>query len=466
MTETIKKTLRDSAAARWFALALVSVATVFAYMFADIMAPLKGLLTAAEGLAWSPTTYGTFSGSAYILNIMGFLILAGIILDKIGVRKSALIAGTLMFTGAIIKYYGVSDAFNNGGFGYEFFNSFLTGFPPSAKMAILGFAIFGCGIEMSCISVARAVIKWFKGKEMALAMGLQMAIARFGVFTAFQMSPRWAAEGGVSASVGMGALLLAIAFLIFCVYFVMDLRLDRQEEAIEETKKEGFKVSDLSMIFTSKTFYLVAGLCVFFYVSIFSFQKFAVPMLASKLFVDLPTIDGLAKASKLFSFFPFGAMLLTPLLGFYLDTKGKGATMLIFGASLMVICHAIFAFTPEALFTFPVAITAIVILGISFSLVPASLWPSLPKLVDNKVLGSAFATVFWFQNMGLLSVPILIGWALKISNPGVVAGGVYNYTVPMIIFASFGVIAVLLAFWLKAEDKKMGYGLELPNKKK
>jgi MFS family permease len=459
MTEMIKQTLRDSAVARWIALLLISATMFFAYMFVDILAPLANVLEI--NLSWSPDTFGTVAGSEFFLNILGFLIIAGIILDKIGVRNSALLAGSLMLIGSTIKFYGVSDAFNNGGFGHSFLNSFWTSFPASAKMACIGFAIFGCGVEMAGITVSKAIVKWFKGKELALAMGLEMSIARLGVATVFLMSPKWAETGGISMSVGIGALLLCIGFLTFCAYYIMDLRLDRQEKTAE-TKEDEFKFSDLKQIFTSKVFLITAGLCVLFYASIFPFQKFAVGMLDSRL--DNPPM----LPNELFALFPIGAMILTPLLGFFLDFKGKGATMLICGSLLMMICHTVFALTPDTAFTFPLALSAIILLGISFSLVPASLWPSVPKLVDEKVLGSAYATIFWIQNMGLFLVPMLIGYALKATNAGVniAEGDKYNYTVPMLIFASFGVLALLLGIWLKAEDKKKGYGLELPNKKK
>ena len=459
MTDVIKNSLRESATARWFALILVSVAMFCAYMFIDVLAPLANLLELNFG--WSPDTFGTVAGSEFILNIIGFLIVAGIILDKIGVRNSALVAGSLMLVGSVIKFYGVSDAFNNGGFGHAFFNSFWTSFPASAKVACIGFAIFGCGVEMAGITVSKSIVKWFRGKELALAMGLEMAIARLGVATVFILSPKLAASGGISTAVGVGALFLLIAFLMFCIYFFMDLKLDRQEQ-VETSPEDEFKFSDLKKIFTSKTFLITAGLCVLFYASIFPFQKFAVGMLDSRL-VNPPMLP-----NELFSLFPIGAMILTPLLGFFLDYKGYGATMLIFGSLLMMVCHTIFALTPDAMFSFPLALSAIILLGVSFSLVPASLWPSVPKLVEHKVLGSAYAVIFWIQNIGLMLVPMLIGYALKVTNAGIdiAAGDKYNYTVPMLIFASFGVLALLLGIWLKAEDKKKGYGLELPNKKK
>ena len=441
-------------------LLLVSITMFAIYFFDGVLAPLQTVLE--EEFGWSPTTYGTVSGSVYMLNILGFIIVAGIILDKIGARKSTLIAGVLVIIGAAIKYYGMTDYFISGGFGHAFFDSFWIAIPPSAKVAIIGFAIFGCGLEMACIAVMRAIIHWFRGKELALALAMQVSIARLGMAAVFFYSPRWAETSGVCTTVGFTALLLLVGFLTACIYFMMDVKLDRQGQSeTAATDDEQFRFSDLKLIFGSKTFLIVAGLCVFFYMSIFSFQRFAVGMLDSRL-VDAPV-----SSSDLFALFPFGAMLFTPILGYFLDFRGYGATMLIFGTGMMMICHAIFALTPDAMFTFPVALVAIVLLGASFSLVPAALWPAIPKFVEHKMLGSAFAVVFWIQNIGLMSAPIVIGHVLVATNPGIdiTAGDTYNYKVPMLIFASFGVIALLLAFWLKCEDKKHGYGLELPNRK-
>ena len=467
MTEKISNTLRESSVARWTALILLASTMFFAYMFIDVLAPLSTMLE--QSLKWTPDTFGSVAGSEYFLNVFAFfLIFAGIILDKMGVRFTAVLSATVMVVGASIKLYGISDAFNNGGFGYEFLSSFWPSFPASAKMASIGFAIFGCGVEMAGVTVSKGIVKWFKGKEMALAMGLEMAIARLGVFAVFRLSPVLAEKGGVSLSVGVGTLLLLIGLLSFSVYFFMDRKLERQDASArdEADPEEEFKISDLKAIFTSKTFMIVAGLCVLFYSAIFPFQKFATGMLESRL--NMTT----AEASGLFSFFPIGAMVLTPLLGWFIDNKGKAGTMLMLGSLLVVICHLIFALTPAASFTFSVALSAIILLGISFSLVPAALWPSVPKLVDNRVLGSAYSIIFWIQNIGLMLTPMLIGWALKVSNPGVadgIAAGEalkYNYTVPMLIFACLGVVAFFLAIWLKAEDKKKGYGIELPNVKK
>lgn len=468
MTEKINSSLRESPTARWIALILVSVTMFFAYMFIDVIAPLSTMLETQLG--WTPDIFGAVNGAEFFLNVfVFFLIFAGIILDKMGVRFTAVLAGTVMVVGASIKLYGISDYFNSGGFGFEFFNSFLPNFPASAKVACIGFAIFGCGVEMAGITVSKTIVKWFKGKELAMAMGLEMALARLGVFTVFRLSPYLASDGDVAKPVMVCTLFLLIGLLSFAIYFFLDKKLDQQEGvgSGNAAAEDDFKISDIKTIFTSKTFLIVAGLCVLFYSAIFPFQKFAVGMLSSRL--DMAP----SEASALFSFFPIGAMILTPILGWFLDNKGKGATMLMIGALLMTVCHSIFALTPADNFTYGVAITAIIILGVSFSLVPAALWPSVPKLVDNKVLGSAYSIIFWIQNIGLMLTPAIIGSVLTASNPGVaeqIATGdttvKYDYTTAMLLFASLGIAAFLLGIWLKKEDKNKNYGLELPNKKK
>ncbi len=461
MTQTLTKKINDSIVVRWSALILVALMMFFCYMFVDVLSPLQDMLETSRG--WTPATYGTVSSSEYFLNVwVLFLIFAGIILDKMGVRFTGLLSAGLMIVGAGIKLYGVSDGFVAGGPGYEFFSSFWPSFPASAKVACIGFAIFGCGAEMAGVTVTKAIAKWFAGKEMAFAMGTQVAIARLGVFAVFSLSPRIAgmAPESVVRPVAVVGLLLCIGFLTYLVFTFMDRRLDRQLDAVGDGPGEEFKVSDLGKLFSSRTFMIVALLCVIYYSAIFPFQKFAVPMLQNAL--DLSAKD----AADMFRWFPVGAMVFTPLLGAFIDFRGRGATMLILGAILMIGCHLIFALVP---LTPAVAWSAIVLLGISFSLVPAALWPSVPKLVENRYLGSGYSVIFWIQNIGLWAFPIIIGVALQAANPGVSeqiqagAEAAYNYTVPMLIFASLGVVALLLGLWLKVLDKKKGFGLELPN---
>lgn len=454
--ETKSRLLKDIAPVRWSVLVLLALMMFFAYMFIDVLSPLQSLLETKRG--WTPENYGTFASSEYFLNVFAlFLIFAGIILDKIGVRATALLSGAIMVLGAAIKYYAVSPAF--AGTGLEsWLAGWWTSFPASAKLASLGFMIFGCGVEMAGITVSKGIVKWFRGKEMALAMGIEMAIARLGVFAVFRISPRIVEfYGDVSKPVLLVLLLLIIGLICFTVYFFFDKRLEKQLGERGDEPEDPFRVSDLGILFTSKTFLIVSGLCVLYYSAIFPFQKFAANMLECRLGISN------TEASDIFSFFPIGAMVLTPLLGGYLDTKGKGASMLMLGSILMTVCHLVFAVTPDSMFTKPVAYSAIVLLGVSFSLVPAALWPSVPKLVENRYLGSAYSVVFWIQNIGLMAFPMLIGWSLAVTNVNVSNPLEYNYRVPMLIFASLGVLAFLLSIWLKSEDRKKGYGLELPN---
>lgn len=460
----LRKTLKDSAAARWIALLLISLTMFFAYFFIDVVAPLQTLLE--TDYKWSPEVFGMLGGSEYFLNVFaGFLILSGVILDKMGIRFTLITAGLTMVTGAAIKYFALTSGFGETALA-AWLDSFITWVPASAKLAFVGFAIFGVGVEMAGITVSKTIVKWFKGKEMALAMGLEMAIARLGVFAVFRLTPLFAEHGGPSNSVFWGLAFLCVGFMLFFIYTFMDARLDRQiGENDQNLPEESFRISDLLKIITNPGFLAIAGLCVLFYSAIFPFQKFATDMLASKLDTDIKT------AAAYFSYFPIGAMVLTPLIGYFLDVRGKGASMMLYGALLLTISHLIFALVPAETFNVGIAMGTIVILGTAFSLVPASMWPSIPKIVEDHYLGSAYGLIFYIQNIGLLLVPILIGWAVTASNPGVaeqiaagVEGAKYNYTVPELIFASFGLLAIILSLVLKRVDKIKGYGLELPNK--
>ncbi len=589
-----KQLLSDRPAVRWTALVLLAMAMFFGYMFMDVLSPLQTALQDTKG--WDPETYGHFAGSETFLNVfIFFLIFAGIILDKMGVRFTAILSGTVMLVGAFINYFALTEAFEGSALATFFENNlnlpeawwnvtpFFKGMPASAKLSAIGFMIFGCGVEMAGITVSRGIVKWFAGKEMALAMGIEMALARVGVAAVFIMSPLVSRLGGtlnVSRSVGFTVILLCIGLISFIAYSVMDKKLERQVGNNEE-KDDPFKISDLKYIFKSKVFWIVALLCVLYYSAIFPFQKYAANMLQCNLGISDES------AAAIFTVFPLGAAAITPFLGRYLDKKGKGATMLIFGALLMIVCHLTFALglpalrggdqnvvaensiisgkvidsslnekgeeivinvvfspknfanhdvaaaftgksvgesvvfnprtafsdmtiadeaerseaasqkitnflkdkdtnfelaqsravdrdftlvvekiqSPMGVFGIVIAFLAIVLLGISFSLVPASLWPSVPKLVDGKLLGSAYAVIFWIQNIGLYAVPMVIGGVLASTNTDVFNPLSYNYTAPMLIFASFGVLALIFGLVLKALDRKHHYGLEAPNTK-
>lgn len=549
MAETIKKTLRDSAANRWLVLLLLAFAMFCSYIFMDILSPIKDLMLSERG--WDSTAFGTMQGSETFLNVfVFFLIFAGIILDKMGVRFTALLSGAVMLIGATINWYAVTDMFVGSSLEVWFTNHlnyipgfdelgispFYEGMPASAKFSAVGFMIFGCGVEMAGITVSRGIVKWFKGQEMALAMGSEMALARLGVATCMIFSPVIANMGGkigVSRSVAFGVLLLLIALIMFIVYFFMDRKLDAQTGEAEE-KDDPFQISDLGQILSSSGFWLVALLCVLYYSAIFPFQKYAVNMLQCNLTFNeiapdsfwasetvayiqyvimivvavasfasnfmknkkneiLWTLVAVASlvaycymgyerqsASAVFAVFPLLAVAITPKLGKYVDHKGKAASMLVFGSLLLIACHLTFAFIlplfkGSAMGGFIMAYATILVLGASFSLVPASLWPSVPKLVDAKIIGSAYALIFWIQNIGLWLFPMLIGKVLDKTNPDIVAGlesGTisaqeaavsYNYTAPLVMLACLGVAALLLGFVLKVVDKKKGLGLEEPN---
>jgi MFS family permease len=479
MTEKVQTLLSDSKAARWTVLFLVSFTMLAAYFFVDAIAPLELLLE--QTYKWTPDNYGFFSGSEYMLNICGFLILSGVILDKMGIRFTGLLSTGIMLLGGLIKIYALSDYYRNGGFGYEFFNSFWISLPPTAKLAAVGYSIFGVGVEMCGITVSRTVVKWFKGKEMALAMGMQLSTARLGASCAFFFSALIAGykeketiidgvntvvySGHVINPVIVGVALLCVGALTFFVYTFSDKKLDKQTGRTSDADpSEAFHLSDLKKIVMNPGFWAISLMCVLFYSGVFPFLKYAVPMMQSKLGVS-PEMGGMISG-----LLPVGTIILTPIFGSYLDRKGKGASIMILGSLILMCAHLIFAFAPLNMF---LAIFAILLLGIAFSLIPSSMWPSVPKIIPEKYLGSAFALVFFIQNIGLWFIPWLIGMILNWVNPGVAEkvaagepGAVYNYTIPMLVFASLGLAAVFLGFWLKSVDKRKGFGLELPNIKK
>ena len=466
--KTTTVNLNDKAWARWTALGLLAFAMFCSYIFMDILSPIKDLLQSTRG--WDSTAFGTMQGSETFLNVfIFFLIFAGIILDKMGVRFTAVLSGAVMLVGATINWYALTDSFLVSGLHTWFTNHlnyipgfdelgispFYEGMPASAKFSAVGFMIFGCGCEMAGTTVSKSIAKWFQGKEMALAMGLEMAIARLGVFAVMWLAPMVSNmfDKSIVAPVAFCTALLVIGLLCFSVFVLMDRKLDRQmiasgELKLEKSSDEEFHVRDLGKIFSSKMFWLVALLCVLYYSAIFPFQRYAPNFLEVTLGIDAES------AARLFSCFPILAMVLTPFLGALLDFRGKGATMLMVGAVIMIACHLSFAFLLPAFPSKWLALLLVVTLGVSFSLVPAALWPSVPKIIDAKILGSAYCLIFWIQNVGLCLVPLLIGKVLDATG---------GYTVPMIIFSSFGVLAFIFSFYLKIEDRRKNYGLEKPN---
>lgn len=462
MTEKVQHLLNDSKAARWTALLIVSFTMFAGYYMADLMAPLQVMLQ--EQLGWSATDYGWYTGAYGWFNVFFFfLILGGIILDKMGVRFSGLAAAVVMVCGALIKYWAITTQSLAG----QSWQILFWTFPAQVWMAAFGYAIFGVGVEVAGITVSKVIVKWFKGHELALAMGLQLAIARMGTALALSTSlPISRLFGTVSAPLLICLVMLCIGLLAYFVYTFNDKRLDASRAALriadEKGADEEFHIRDLGMILTNRGWWYLAILCALFYSAVFPFLKYATGLMINKYHVT-PNLAGAIPG-----LLPFGTILLTPFFGNLYDRKGKGATIMILGAVLIILVHSLFAV--PALSHWLIAVMLMLVLGIAFSLVPSAMWPSLAKIIPEKQLGSAYALVFYLQNMvALMTVPATIGWVLDrycIQSQSTVNGmttTVYTYTLPMIIFALIGLVSLLFAFLLKIEDAKKGYGLEQPN---
>lgn len=472
MTEVIRKSLRDSKAARWSALGIISITMFAGYFLTDVMSPLKPMLEAEFG--WSSTNYGIFTSAYGWLNVfLILLIIGGIILDKMGVRFTGLMASGIMVLGAGVKFWAISNP--------SLPTETVLGIHSQVFFAAIGFAIFGVGVEIAGITVSKIIVKWFKGHEMALAMGMQMAVARMGTLLAmaapvplanYFANSRIVVDGGtlvervspnISAPIAFALVLLIIGFIAFFIYISMDKKLDASvAESGETNNEEPFKFGNIGTIVSNKGFWLIAFLCVLFYSSVFPFIKYASDLMVNKYGVD-QSLAGLIP-----SLLPLGTLFLTPLFGSIYDKKGKGATIMIIGAVIIVFVHGIFSL--PILNHWMVAVVLVMLLGVALSLVPSAMWPSVPKIIPENQLGTAFSLIFWIQNWGLMGIPLLIGYVLDKTNPEVAiakANGteipLYDYTYPMLIFTALGILAVIVAFMLKAEDKKKGYGLQLPN---
>jgi MFS family permease len=457
MTEAIKTTLRDSKFARWAALGVVSFTMLCAYYINYVLSPLKPYLE--EYLNWSSEEYGLWMSAYGWFNVFFFmLIIGGIILDKMGVRFTGIMASLIMIVGTFLQYIAVAELFSMEGH--------ILGYKTQIIIGSIGFAVFGVGVEIAGITVSKIIVKWFKGKEMALAMGLEMATARMGTALALTVPVPLATALGfegfpsISAPLMLGLGLLLAGFIAFIWYTFMDRKLDKSISAAAtgEEEEESFRIKDILYIINNKGFWLIALLCVLFYSGVFPYLYYATDLMVNKYGLD-PKVAGIIP-----SLLPFGTILLTPLFGTIYDRVGKGASIMLLGSFMLVFVHSMFAIPAFDSWVF--AAFLVIVLGITFSLVPSAMWPSVPKIIPEKRLGSAYALIFWVQNWGLMGVPYLIGWQLDnycrvFNEDGSFSH--YDYTIPMITFAAFGVLAVIVAFMLKAEDRKKGYGLQNPN---
>ena len=461
-----KRALNESARLRWGMMLLVSFSMATNYYFYDALSPLKFLME--RELGFTSTEYGFFQAAYSIPNV--FLLMAvvgGIILDRIGIRITGFAFIFIQFIGAIVTAYGATPYFNEGGWGYDFMNSFLTQYSPALKVTSLGFFLFGLGAETSIVVISKVIVKWFKGKEIALALGLNVAIARLGMGAAMVLSPRLIIDSSQTTPlwhnwtmpIWFGALLLGIGLLAFLVYTIWDVRFDRRSsERMETDPTEQFRFADLVKLLTNRSFIYISLLCVLFYSAVFPFMKYAPDLMINK-FGFAP-----AQAGFISSILPFGTLFFTPLFAWYCDYRGKSASLMVYGSLLLVIVHLTFAYTTMTPYI------PIFVLGIAFSLVPAAMWPAVTKIVETNRIGTAYGAMFTVQAIGLMVFPWLIGLVLDYTNPGVaeaLAAGetaFYNYTRALEMLAVLGLVGLLFSLLLKREDRTSGYGLEEPNK--
>jgi MFS family permease len=516
--EQARKLLSDSAVLRWGVLLLVSFAMATNYYFYDVLSPIQELIIKKLGL--SEGEYGSVIAAYSIPNTF-FLMAAigGVICDRLGVRLSGTVFFVFMVIGSFITYYGTTDYFNAGGFGYGLLDSFWTAHSPAFKMMALGFVFFGLGAETTCVVISKIVIKWFRGREMATALGINVGIARVASSLTFSVGA-WLADPVWNRPVVFGALVMLAGFLALVVYLFIDVAYDRRAGGAEEGEKESFRLRDALKLLLQPAYLFIALLCVTFYSGVFPFNKYAVDLMQNKFEMTRQA------AGLIISVLPLAQAAITPLFGLIFDFKGRGATLMILGSLLLAAGHALLSLTDLH------PAVGLVLLGISFSLVPAVLWPSLAKVVEEKRLGSAYGMTFTIQNFGLMATTLLIGVVLGSSNPavaevkrfcdqstldhekveagqlapacaayleslqgledqGFVAGARdlesrcgrgdwspgeidgakatcratrYDYRNPILMLSLFGLLGLVFAVLLKRADRKGGFGLEKPNK--
>lgn len=437
---------------RWGVLILVGLVLSVNYYFYDAFSTLKDLLMSEFN--YSNTDYGLFISFYSIPNTFLLMaVLGGIILDRFGIRRTGFFFVFFMAFGAMLTAYGASDYYREGGFAHTLFSSFLTAYSPELKMMLLGRFFFGLGAETSIVVISKILVKWFKGKDLALAFGLKVGFGRLGTFAALQLSPRLADSAQLSTAIWFAAVLVLIGLLAFIVYMLLDIRYDKEVVPTEESKKKDvFKISDLGKILSNPAYLYIALLCVTFYSAVFPFLAFAPDLFLNKF--GMTSIQ----SGEITSLLPLGTLIFTPLFGFLIDRYGKAATAMIFGSSILLIIHLTFAFTNLA------PHIPMILLGISFSLVPAAMWPTMVRLVAEKQIGTAYGLMYSIQNLGLFAFPILSGKILDITNPG--NPEVLNYTPTMLMFAGLGLLGVFFAVLLKVEDKRKGFGVDLALNKK
>lgn len=449
MQEAIRHRLNDSPFARWTVLIIVATAMMMGYFVNDVMSPLETLLEMPRsqgGLGWTPSEYGFFSGAGSFINVfLLMLFFSGLILDKMGIRFTGTLACSLMVLGTLIKFYAVTADFDDT----VHYSLFTIQLPPSAMMASLGFAVFGVGYEMTGITVSKAMVRWFTGHELAMAMGIQLAMARLGTAAALSISAPIARHYALSTPLLVSLAFLIIGLLAFLVFCVMDRKLDDSDTtAVTSSDDDQFHWSDIGTTLRNPGFWLITLFCVLFYSAVSPFLKFSTKLMVMKYGVD-PDIAGFFS-----SIAPFGTILMTPLFGLVYDRYGKGVTLVITGALMLTAVHFGFSLPMHSS---TIAIALMVTLSIGYSLAPAALWPCVPKIIPLKCLGTAYSMIFFIQNFGRAVIPLCVGRANE-NDP--------SYTTSMLIFGFTALGAALTAIAMLYVNRKKGYGLQLPNIRK
>lgn len=457
----IKKRLNDSAAMRWSMLLLMALITFSIYYINDVFSSMKSIMEVQFKM--DSDTFGLLLSAVSFANILGMIILGGIILDRIGIRKTGLFFISIAAFGTVLIAYGGSDFFTEGAIGYSFFSSFLKSYTPRLKMMILGQALFGLGLETCCVLVQKVIVKWFEGKEMAMAFGVNMAMGRLGQYVALNAAPILVGSmvAGMypdfSRALWMGAALACISLVFFLVYWVFDVRIDKESNSGKAAAaEEEFHLGDAIKLLSNKSFIYITALCVTYYAAVFPFINYATDMLENKFGYEK------AVAAQLTGFLPIASIIFTPLFGRLVDKKGRSATLMILGSCLVIIAHLLLSLTNISPYI------SLAALGIAFSLVPAAMWPAVPRIVPASLLGTAYAIMFTMQNWGLFTFKRLIGTVLQKTNPGITPEmiaakqAVYDYTWPIFMLAFLGLAGIMFALLLKREDKVSGFGLEKP----
>ncbi len=454
ISNTFQNNIASKSYIRWIILVLISFTIAANYYVYDAFSSIKSIMQSELG--FSNSQYGllmsfySFPNTFLLMSIFG-----GIILDKWGIRKTGILFVGLCVIGVFISAYGASPYYNENNFDYQLLNSFLPDFSPKLKMLMLGRLLFGLGAETSIVVINKIIAKWFKGKELALAFGVNIAIARLGTAAALILSPVFSSSASNwYYAIWVAALLMLIGLITFIIYVSYDAKYSPKSDASAKlAADEEFHINDIFLLLKNKSFIYICLLCVTFYSAVFPFQAYCPDLLHNKFGLDIQL------SGTLSSLIIFGTIIFTPLFGSFVDRKGKRATLMIFGACLLVVSHLILSLTNLTpyipMFT----------LGIAFSLVPAAMWPSVALIVDEKRLGTAYGVMASIQNLGLWAFPILAGYILDKSNPNAVAESTsLDYTNTILMFAILGIIGIIFAFLLKYFDsKKEGYGLELPS---